>query len=253
MNDYRVKIDTVLRLPFGTADETRAAADADVMPAVLVRRQGVAMAYAPTVVHVDTGAYEAVIDCTAANGFLAEQEYSAFVSVTIDGRAGVDGLGLFRVVEPTGGFGEHAINETIRIPFGVADVDGIAADASSPPTVLVRKDGVPLLYAPVVSHVATGKYEVVIELSAVNGFTINAVYTVFAFVEIEDIEGVDGIASFYLMRHISGNPDIPTTTPPTPVSVAFDPIPTIDPVALALERLPHQYRGADDVPLELIA
>lgn len=40
---------------------------------------------------------------------------------------------------------------------------------------------------------------------------------------------------------------------PVSVETTFDPIPTIDPIALALARMPQQYRGVDDVATDLIA
>lgn len=47
-------------------------------------------------------------------------------------------------------------------------------------------------------------------------------------------------------------PAAPGPTEAVPVPVQHDPIPVIDPVALALARLAQQYRGSDDVPTELL-
>ncbi len=49
----------------------------------------------------------------------------------------------------------------------------------------------------------------------------------------------------------AGSPVEPTA-PGTPVPVTHDDIPVINHVALALDRLPQQYRGTDDIPTELL-
>jgi len=58
----------------------------------------------------------------------------------------------------------------------------------------------------------------------------------------------------YIGGVAAAEPPVPVevTPPGTPVPVVFDDFPVIDPVALALARLPQQYRGSDDVPTELL-
>jgi hypothetical protein len=86
-------------LHVGTSSATTGAAtNADSTPTVTIEEDGVAMGYAPTVANVSTGLYRVTIDATAGNGFEAGKRYSAYVSATVGGINGKDGIGEFEVL-----------------------------------------------------------------------------------------------------------------------------------------------------------
>jgi len=87
-------------LHFGTSSVTTGAAtDADSLPTVSVVEDGVALAYAPSVTNITTGLYMVQIAATAGNGFEAGRRYSVYVTATVGGITGRDGIGEFEVLE----------------------------------------------------------------------------------------------------------------------------------------------------------
>jgi len=93
----RVKLGETIRLMFGTANTTGAAANADSTPTATVYDQGVAMGYAPTVTNKATGSYEVAIVASTGNGFVVGHEYAVSVAATVSGITGRDGLESFIV------------------------------------------------------------------------------------------------------------------------------------------------------------
>jgi len=93
-----IKLADTVRFCFGTSDAAGVATDADSTPSVVVLEQGTALGYSPTVTNIATGLYEVAIECSGANGFDAEKEYSAYAEAIVGGDTGRDGIGSWRVV-----------------------------------------------------------------------------------------------------------------------------------------------------------
>ena len=95
----QVALSGTVYLHFGTSSaSTGAAANADSTPTVVVAKDGTDLGYAPTVTNVATGLYKVAIACTAGNGFAAGSRFSAYVTATVGGITGRDGLGEFEVI-----------------------------------------------------------------------------------------------------------------------------------------------------------
>lgn len=182
------------RISFGTTNSSGAAQNADTLPTVVVLKQGVAMAYAPTVTNVGTGIYEAAIVCTEANGFVDDVEYSAYITVTVNGITARDGLSSWRITTT----GEISVGDTIRVCFGVANAAGTAINADSLPTAVVLDSGSAMAYSPTVTNIATGLYEVAIVLSAANGFARDRAYNAYVTATVAGVTGTDGITAFQI-------------------------------------------------------
>jgi hypothetical protein len=116
-----VKLEDNIYLHFGTTSpSTGAATNADSTPTVTVEEEGIAMGYAPTVSNVAAGLYRVTIVCTTANGFEAAKRYSVYVTATVGGITGRDGIAEFAVHD--------------------ADIDSVSDDIS---TVLSILSGAP--------------------------------------------------------------------------------------------------------------
>ncbi len=192
--DY-VKLGDTLRHCFGTASPTTGAAtNADSTPTVVVLQQGIAMSYVPVVTNIATGLYELAIVCSTANGFHEGREYSAYMTATVAGVSGRDGVASF-VIRATPA---RLLGDTIRVCLGTADSTGEATNADTTPTVTVLEQGSALAYSPTVTNIAVGLYEAAIVCSVANGFEQNKEYTAYAAATVDGTTGRDGIASFLI-------------------------------------------------------
>jgi hypothetical protein len=209
---HHVKFGDTVRHVFGTAGQTGEQTDADSTPVVVVRQGGVSMAYAPTVTNKATGKYEVAIVCTAANGFREGASYSAYVTATVGGFTGRDGIASFFVRASSA----ILVGDSIYVCFGTAGAAGSAANADSLPTAAVLEQGTALAYAPVVSNVTTGLYEIAVALTAANGFEQNKEYTLSATATVSGITATDGMGSWLIRA------DWPTMTTVSTIAAIRD-------------------------------
>lgn len=115
-------------LDFGTCSSTTgAAANADSTPTVTIAEDGTNMAYSPTVSNVATGLYRVQIDATAGNGFESGKRYSVYVTATVGGITGRDGIGEFEVL-------------AVDLNTGVASVTGAVGSVTGSVTVGTNND-----------------------------------------------------------------------------------------------------------------
>lgn len=182
------------RVPFGTSNASGANQNADTLPTVVVLKQGTPMPYVPVVTNVGTGIYEAAIACTETNGFVDDVEYSAYLTVTVNGITARDGLSSWRITTA----GEISVGDTIRMCFGTANAAGTAVNADSLPTAAVLDSGSAMAYAPTVTNITTGLYEVAIVLSAANGFARDRAYNAYVTATVTGITGSDGLTAFQI-------------------------------------------------------
>lgn len=124
-----VALNDSVYLHFGTSSaSTGAATDADSTPTVSVAEDGTALGYAPTVTNVATGLYKVQVDATAANGFEAGKRYSVYVTATVGGVTGRDGLAEFEVLGTDLNIGVASVISAVSITTG--GVGSGAIDAS---------------------------------------------------------------------------------------------------------------------------
>lgn len=131
-------------LDFGTCSSTTgAAANADSTPTVTIAEDGTNMAYSPTVSNVATGLYRVQIDATSGNGFESGKRYSVYVTATVGGITGRDGIGEFEVIAVDLNTGVASVQGNVTgsvasvtaavtlptIPTNWLTANGIAADA----------------------------------------------------------------------------------------------------------------------------
>lgn len=90
------------------------------------------------------------------------------------------------------------LGDTVRIPFGTCNNTGAATNADSTPTVTIYQQGVAMAYAPTVTNKATGLYEVQIDLTTANGFSMGKEYSVAVAATVGGVTGRDGIGSFVI-------------------------------------------------------
>ncbi len=120
-------------LHFGTSSaSTGAATDADSTPAVTIAEDGSDIAYSPTVTNVATGLYKVQINATAGNGFEAGKRYSVYVTATVGGVTGRDGIGEFEVLATDLNTGVASVVAGVAVASVAAnaiDAAALAADA----------------------------------------------------------------------------------------------------------------------------
>lgn len=199
------------RITQHTSNSSGAAQNADSTPTVVVLKHGLPMAYAPVVNNIGTGIYEVAIVCTEANGFVDNVEYSAYITVTVNGITGRDGLSSWRITTT----GQIAVDDTIRVCFGTANAAGTAINADSLPTAVVLDSGSAMAYAPTVTNITTGVYEVAIVLSAANGFARDRAYSAYVTAVVAGVTGTDNITAF----QITNAPLVPAENAATPQTI----------------------------------
>jgi hypothetical protein len=92
------------------------------------------------------------------------------------------------------------LSDSVWLHFGTSSAtSGAATNADSTPTVTVAKDGTDLVYAPVVTNVATGLYKVQIDATAGNGFAAGQRYSAYVVAVVGGITGRDGIGEFEVL------------------------------------------------------
>ncbi len=101
------------------------------------------------------------------------------------------------------------LNDTMPLPFFThLFTTGVATNADSTPTVSIRKDGVNMSYSPTPTAIGSGRYEVLIVMTAINGFAVGSTYSVSVTATISSVAVGSGLASFRLTTN--GIEDIPT-------------------------------------------
>lgn len=92
------------------------------------------------------------------------------------------------------------LSDSVYLRFGTSSsTTGAATNADSTPTVTVAEDGVDLGYAPVVTNLAVGLYQVQIDATAGNGFEAGRRYAVHAVATVGGVTGRDGIGEFEVL------------------------------------------------------
>lgn len=106
------------------------------------------------------------------------------------------------------------LGDTIHGVFGTnAFADGSATDADSLPTCVVLDEGSPMAYAPTVTHVDTGLYDVEVDATTGNGFVVGHQYSLYVVVVVGGSTTrapVDGISSFNVTARDPDDLDVPT-------------------------------------------
>lgn len=112
-----VALDGTVYLYFGTSSaSTGAATDADSTPTVNIANDGVTLGYTPTVTNVATGLYKTTIVASVGNGFAAGSRVSVYVTATVGGVTGRDGIGEFEIL---------ATDLNTGVASVTGDVDGL--------------------------------------------------------------------------------------------------------------------------------
>jgi hypothetical protein len=92
------------------------------------------------------------------------------------------------------------LSDSAYLRFGTASsTTGAATNADATPSVVIAEDGVDLGYAPTVTNIATGLYQVQIDATAANGFEAGRRYVVHAVATVGGVTGRDGIGEFEVL------------------------------------------------------
>ncbi len=93
-----IKLADTLVIPFSTCNSAGALTNADALPVVVVRDNGVDLAYVPVVTQISAGRYEVAIVASGANGFTVGHHCSVWLYTNVATVSVGDGIGWFNVL-----------------------------------------------------------------------------------------------------------------------------------------------------------